>query len=153
MTELVFSLPDQTATVRLAAAVGRILRPGDLLALRGDLGAGKTTFARALIQQLNPAESEVPSPTFTLVQSYKVPQGALTHYDLYRLAAPEEVYALDWDEARQGIVLLEWPERLGTLLPAIRFELTLEHTNNENSRRATLTGPAERLKQLGDWAA
>lgn len=148
MTELVFSLPDQAATAQLAAVVGRILRAGDILALEGDLGAGKTTFARALIQHLNPAETEVPSPTFTLLQSYKVPQGNLFHYDLYRLAAPEEVYALDWDDARKGIILVEWPSRLGTLLPADHLTLKLEHTDNENSRRARLLGPSERLSGL-----
>ncbi len=148
MSQQEFFLPDQEATAHLAAKLGRLLRPGDVLALHGDLGAGKTTFARALIQALNPAETEVPSPTFTLVQSYSVPQGQLFHYDLYRLGSPEDVYALDWDDARTGIVLVEWPERLGSLLPAERFDLALTHTDHENSRRLIITAPPGRLESL-----
>jgi tRNA threonylcarbamoyladenosine biosynthesis protein TsaE len=142
--EAQFSLSNQAATAGLAAAVGAVLRTGDLLALHGDLGAGKTTFARALIQSLNPAETEVPSPTFTLVQQYAVPAGPLYHFDLYRLGAPEEVYELGWEEARQGIVLVEWPERLGSLLPSDRLDVTLTFGRHEQARMAILRGP-ERL--------
>lgn len=142
-----FLLPDLAATARLAAKLGLMLKSGDFVALHGDLGAGKTAFARALIQSLNPAEDEVPSPTFTLVQTYNVPQGALAHCDLYRLGSPEEVYALDWDGLRSGIMLVEWPERLGSLLPAARIDVTLQQGEQENARLAKVSGD-ERIQLL-----
>lgn len=146
--EAEFLLPNQASTARLAAALGAALGASDLLALYGDLGAGKTTLARALIQSLNPAETEVPSPTFTLVQQYAVPAGPLYHFDLYRLSAPEEVYELGWEEARRGIILVEWPERLGRLLPAGRLDVTLVYGRDENSRSATLRGAENMIEQV-----
>lgn len=148
MTDYHLSLETPEATAKAAAALGRILRAGDFVALWGDLGTGKTTFARALIQSLNPAETEVPSPTFTLVQEYKCPQGALLHFDLYRLGSVEDIYDLGWDEARQGICLVEWPERLGTLLPAERFDVTLGYGTSENARTLILRGQNDRLKEI-----
>ncbi|MEI6556936.1 MAG: tRNA (adenosine(37)-N6)-threonylcarbamoyltransferase complex ATPase subunit type 1 TsaE [Rhodospirillaceae bacterium] len=141
------ALPDPEATERLAAALAPLLRPGDVVALGGDLGAGKTTLARALIRSLaaNP-EEEVPSPTFTLVQSYETPAGPVWHFDLYRLAGADEIEELGWDEALgSAIVLVEWPERLGRLAPPDRLGLTL-----------TATGPGSREARLhggGPWAA
>jgi len=146
--EAEFLLPNQDATQRLAALVGAQLRPHDVLALHGDLGAGKTCFARALIQQLNPAETEVPSPTFTLVQSYSTPHGPLYHFDLYRMSSPEDIYELGWDDARQGIILLEWPQRLGRLLPTQRYDLTLNYGAAEEARTALLSGPDEIIKKI-----
>ncbi|HZH26397.1 MAG TPA: tRNA (adenosine(37)-N6)-threonylcarbamoyltransferase complex ATPase subunit type 1 TsaE [Azospirillaceae bacterium] len=127
---------DEGATLALAAEVARTLRPGDVVALRGDLGAGKTAFARAAVRTLtgNPGE-EVPSPTFTLVQTYDTPAGTVWHFDLYRLSGPDEVFELGWEEALAGgIALVEWPDRLGTLLPARRIDVTLESTGPEARR-------------------
>ncbi len=145
------ALPDQEATERLAAALAPLLVPGDVVALGGDLGAGKTTLARALIRTLaaDPDE-EVPSPTFTLVQSYETPAGPVWHFDLYRLAGPDEMLELGWDEAlATAIVLVEWPERLGPLLPAGRLDLVLAATGSE-SREDVLGGAgwAGRLGRL-----
>ncbi len=110
----ILALPDQAATEVLAVRLAAVLRPGDLIALGGDLGAGKTTLARALIRAAAGAEIEVPSPTFTLVQVYDLPIGAVWHFDLYRLSGPDEVIELGWDEARaEGVALVEWPDRLG----------------------------------------
>jgi tRNA threonylcarbamoyladenosine biosynthesis protein TsaE len=122
------ALANERATQRLAVDIAAVLKPGDLVTLSGDLGAGKTAFARPLIRHLaeDPA-LEVPSPTFTLVQSYDLPAGELWHFDLYRLAAPEEVLELGWDEARLGICLVEWPDRLGSLTPADRLKIELAH--------------------------
>lgn len=149
---LSFTLNDEAATHALAAKLGQILRPADVVALYGDLGAGKTSFARALIQHLNPAETEVPSPTFTLVQSYTTPQGPLHHCDLYRLSGPDELEELGWRDLRQGIILTEWPERLGTFFnkipPEHRFTLTLIFGGAEGARIATLDGPKDRLEVL-----
>jgi len=149
---LTIDLPDETATAALAAKLGPHLRPGDMVALRGDLGAGKTAFARALIRALGDLDEEVPSPTFTLVQTYETPAGPIWHFDLYRLSGPDEVVELGWDEVRaDGIALVEWPDRLGTLLPADRLDVLIGFGSDADTRRATLTGHsawADRLKEL-----
>lgn len=139
-----FDLPDEAATAALARGLAARLRPGDLVALSGDLGAGKTALARAAIRALAGAEEEVPSPTFTLVQTYDAPPATIWHFDLYRLSDPEEVVELGWDEARTGIRLVEWPDRLGRLLPADRLDLRLGMAGG-TARRAVLRG-------WGSWA-
>jgi tRNA threonylcarbamoyladenosine biosynthesis protein TsaE len=116
-----FSLPlaDETATEQLGATLAARLRPGDVVGLKGELSAGKTTLARAILRAAaGDPDLIVPSPTFTLVEVYETPGGTYWHFDLYRLETPEQVFELGWEEARAGgIVLLEWPERLGPLLP------------------------------------
>ena len=120
-------LPDEQATRQLARELGAMLRPGDVVALSGDLGAGKSTFARALIRQLaGDDELEVPSPTFTLLQAYELPAFALLHVDLYRLGTPDELRELGLPELAEGaVMLMEWPERAGDALPAQRLEIAL----------------------------
>ncbi|MGQ9370922.1 tRNA (adenosine(37)-N6)-threonylcarbamoyltransferase complex ATPase subunit type 1 TsaE [Azospirillum sp. ST 5-10] len=148
-----FDLPDESATEALARRLAPHLGRGDVLLLKGDLGAGKTAFARALIRALaGDGEAEVPSPTFTLVQTYDTPAGPVWHFDLYRLSGPEEVEELGWDEAADGVALVEWPDRLGPLLPRNRFELTLAAGPTAGSRRAELAGfgaAAARLAAFG----
>ena len=134
-----FPLPlaDETATEQLGATLAARLKPGDVVGLKGELGAGKTTLARAILRAAadDPALI-VPSPTFTLVEVYDTPRGTYWHFDLYRLDAPEQIYELGWEEARaEGIVLLEWPERLGPLLPK-HLSVTLEIDGD--GRRALL---------------
>jgi tRNA threonylcarbamoyladenosine biosynthesis protein TsaE len=135
-------LPDESATERLGAALAARLRPRDTVALEGGLGAGKTTLARALLRAASGTPGlVVPSPTFTLVETYDTPSGAFWHFDLYRLEAPEQVFELGWEEARaDGIVLVEWAERLGPLLPADRLTVTLSPEGS--GRRARLEGEA-----------
>lgn len=141
----VVALPDLAATARLAAALARLARPGDVIALEGPLGAGKTTFARAFIDALGGRE-EVPSPTFTLVQLYELAPAPVWHFDLYRIVKPEEVYELGLEEAlAEGICLIEWPERLGALLPAERLDLRLDFALGTTGRDAALAGH-------GGWA-
>jgi len=114
------------------------------------LGAGKSALARAVLRRLagDPA-LEVPSPSFTLVQSYDLPDGsAAHHYDLYRLSGPADLAELGWDEAREGIVLVEWPDRLGALRPGDAIGLSLAPGAGEEERVATLSGPPERLRNL-----
>ena len=150
--DLIIDLEDEAATSTLAARVGSLLRPGDVVALRGDLGAGKTAFARALIQSLGDPDDEVPSPTFTLVQTYETPAGSIWHFDLYRLSGPDEVIELGWDEVRaDSIALVEWPDRLGPLLPPDRLDIAISFGTSPGARRVTLTGQnvwAERLETL-----
>jgi N-acetylmuramate 1-kinase len=118
-------LPNEAATAALAARIAEWIGPGDLLALSGDLGAAKTTFARMLIRRLtgNP-DLEAPSPTFTLMQIYDGPGYPIVHADFYRIRRPEELFNLGWEEAIEGAVtLVEWPERAGDLLGGDRLDI------------------------------
>src|SRR6202162_3228197 len=114
----VIDLPDEDATAAFAARVAALARPGDVIALKGELGAGKTSFARAFIRARG-GDEEVPSPTFTLAQVYELADAAVWHFDCYRLRDPEEAWELGIEDAfRDGISLIEWPERLRPLLAA-----------------------------------
>jgi N-acetylmuramate 1-kinase len=120
------ALPSEQATARLAVDLAAALEPGDLVTLSGDLGAGKTTFARALIRILadDPA-IEVPSPTFTLMQTYELPGFPLVHADLYRIAGSSELAELGFDDLAEGaVVLMEWPDRAAGYLPPNRLDIT-----------------------------
>ncbi|GAB5468584.1 MAG: hypothetical protein Kilf2KO_16140 [Rhodospirillales bacterium] len=148
-----FHLPDPEATQRLAEAMAPLLRPGDVLLLAGKLGAGKSSFARALIRALpgqdgaERSDEEVPSPTFTLVQIYERRPAPVWHLDLYRLSQPEEIYELGWEEALgEAILLVEWPERLGFLQPDAA--LTLDLQSEGVGRRASFHGPADWAERL-----
>src|ERR1700736_2319301 len=120
-------LPDEQATRRLAIDVANALKPGDLVTLSGDLGAGKTTFARALIRYLAEDETtEVPSPTFTLMQAYDLPRFHVVHADLYRVSGTADLVELGLDEQPDGaVVLLEWPDRAGKQLRPDRLDIAL----------------------------
>ncbi len=148
----VIALPDEAATCTLAANLAGLAETGDVLGLSGPLGSGKTVFARAFIRaRLNAAE--VPSPTFTLVEVYQSLTGpAVWHFDLYRLETPEEAYELGIEDAfATGISLIEWPERLGTLMPKEHLGVTLKPGQSESQRRAQLDASpswAARLKRL-----
>jgi tRNA threonylcarbamoyladenosine biosynthesis protein TsaE len=123
----VVELADERATLALGARLADEAGRGDVFALSGTLGAGKTTLARGFIRALTGPDEEVPSPTFTLVQTYDTKKGTVWHFDLYRLEDPEEAWELGIEEAfAGGISLIEWPDRLGALLPARRRQVTLE---------------------------
>lgn len=140
------SLPDAAATERLAAVLAARARRGDSLLLEGPLGAGKSTFARAFLRAASGDPAlEVPSPTFTLVQGYDLPIGPAHHFDLWRLDGPGDLAELGWDEAREGIVLVEWPERLGDLRPDDALTIALAPGASDDERVATLTGWPGRL--------
>jgi tRNA threonylcarbamoyladenosine biosynthesis protein TsaE len=136
---LTIELPDEAATCALAAGIGRQARQGDVIGLRGPLGSGKTTFARAFISARLDA-GEVPSPTFTLVEVYQSLTGpAVWHFDLYRLEKPEDAYELGIEEAfAEGVSLIEWPERLGGLMPREHLGVTLVLGESETGRLAQL---------------
>jgi tRNA threonylcarbamoyl adenosine modification protein YjeE len=137
-------LPDEQATCRLAVDVANTLKPGDLVTLSGDLGAGKTAFARALIRYLADDETtEVPSPTFTLMQSYDLPRLQVVHVDLYRTSGTAELTELGFDDLPEGsVVLVEWPDRAGGQLPSDRLDiaLTLAPKLKREFRHARVTG-------------
>ena len=131
--------PEETAKV--AQELASHLQPRDVILLKGDLGTGKSTFARALIQALCGPHTEVPSPTFTLVQTYDTPKFVLWHFDLYRLEHPDEIHELGIEEAFQtGVCLIEWPERLGPQLPKTYVEIQLSYGNDENERVLCIKG-------------
>ncbi|EPY01521.1 tRNA (adenosine(37)-N6)-threonylcarbamoyltransferase complex ATPase subunit type 1 TsaE [Magnetospirillum fulvum] len=144
-------LPDEDATRRLGQGLAALARPGDVIALHGGLGAGKSTLARAFIRALTSPDEEVPSPTFTLVQVYDSSSGPLWHFDLYRLDRPDHAFELDIEDAfAEGICLIEWPDRLGPLLPAARLDLRLDEAENEGSRRAHLTATGSWADRIGE---
>jgi tRNA threonylcarbamoyladenosine biosynthesis protein TsaE len=134
-------------TEALAARLATRARAGDAILLEGPLGAGKSALARAFLRAASADPAlEVPSPTFTLVQSYPLPGGLTAHhFDLYRLDGPDGLHELGWEEAREGIVLVEWPSRLGALTPAGALRITLEPGEAEDARLATLEGWQGRL--------
>ncbi|WP_156397265.1 MULTISPECIES: tRNA (adenosine(37)-N6)-threonylcarbamoyltransferase complex ATPase subunit type 1 TsaE [unclassified Sphingomonas] len=136
-------LRDAQATAAAGAALATVLRPGDVVALSGDLGAGKTTFARGLLHALG-FEGEVPSPSFPIVIPYAPPELRLPlwHVDLYRIDDPDEIEELGLDEARaDSALLIEWPERMGRLLWPDALRLTIE-PDGPDARRLTWTAPA-----------
>ena len=138
------------ATADLAAAVASQLLPGHMIGLTGPLGVGKTTFARGLVAARSNSANvepprEVPSPTFTLVQTYEMGAEALSHFDLYRLGGPQEVEELGLDDALDaGPVVVEWPDRLGHLIPENRLDITFAFGEADDTRFAILSGH-------GDW--
>ena len=143
---IILELPDEAATAALATRIAALARPGDVIALKGELGAGKTSFARTFIRARGGAEA-VPSPTFTLVQVYELDEGTIWHIDGYRLRNPEEAWELDIEDAfNEGISLIEWPEMLGPLVPARRLEIALSAGPTPASRRAA-------IDPGGEWAA
>lgn len=134
----------EQATQSLAAALAAQCRAGDCLMLRGELGAGKTAFARGFIGALG--GSDVVSPTFTLVQTYPVHGGTLWHFDLYRLKAPGEVSEIGLDEALQtGISLIEWPQLVEEQLPASALDISIAYGDTPDKRVITFSG------RPGDW--
>ena len=150
---LVIDLADEAATAALAARLAAVARPADIIALKGELGVGKTAFARAFIRARG-NEDEVPSPTFTLVQVYNVGPTAIWHFDLYRIRAPEDAWELGIEDAFiSGISLIEWPERLGPLLPERRLEITFSFGDRPCERHVSLDPGKEWQARLALIAA
>lgn len=128
-------------TARFAAVLGNLLRPGDTVLLDGDIGAGKTFLARALIQSLQDQPEDVPSPTFTLVQTYDTRAGEIWHSDLYRISGTDEIEELGLlDAFETAICLVEWPDRLGGDIPADALLVRLEaDATRMDERRVSLS--------------
>lgn len=142
------ALPTLAATEALAARAAALARAGDAILLDGPLGAGKSAFARAFLRAASgDATLDVPSPSYTLVQSYDLPRFRAHHLDLWRLDGPEALLELGWDDMAADLVLVEWPDRLGPLAPADALRIALAHAADE-TRAATLSGWAGRLERL-----
>lgn len=147
------ALPDLDATRSFAGALAATARAGDAIGLAGPLGAGKTTFARAFVNAraaaIGAEPVEVPSPTFTLVQPYDFGGTTVYHFDLFRIDAPEDALELGIEDAfADGIALVEWPDRLGALLPAHALVVTILQGEARDAREAEIAaGPgwAERI--------
>lgn len=135
-----FSLPDSDATERLAGKLAPRLRAGDTILLVGPIGAGKTHFARSVILALLADHEDVPSPTFTIVQTYESAQAQIWHADLYRLSSPNEVVELGLTDAFQSsICLVEWPDRLGDLSPESALNIAFEPDAQSDLRHVVLS--------------
>lgn len=135
---------------RLAEMIALKVQAGDAVALHGDLGAGKTTFARALIRALlAEPEAEVPSPTFGIVQPYATPRLAVAHFDLYRLSGPDDLLEVGFDDAvAAGLVIVEWPERALSALPRDRLDIALTPEADASLRSVTLTASGSFVVRL-----
>ena len=155
MTSLTITLCDPAATTRLGFFLAETLQAGDVIALNGPLGAGKSVLARGIVQGLCPDEADIPSPTFTLVQTYEPVDGpSLMHFDLYRLETPEDALDLGIEDAFvEAASVIEWPERLGPWLPRGALRVTLAPDEDApETRFVTLEGGA-RWQSVLDQAA
>ncbi|MEO9514976.1 MAG: tRNA (adenosine(37)-N6)-threonylcarbamoyltransferase complex ATPase subunit type 1 TsaE [Paracoccaceae bacterium] len=144
----------EAATQAFAVRFGAHLQPGDVVLLSGPVGAGKTAFARALIQSLMTKQEDVPSPTYTLVQTYDTPLGEIWHSDLYRVMSITEVEELGLTEAFDtAICLIEWPEMLGDLVPSHAISVSLRPNASGDARLITLRWTDDRWDRRVDEAA
>ncbi|MEM7041584.1 MAG: tRNA (adenosine(37)-N6)-threonylcarbamoyltransferase complex ATPase subunit type 1 TsaE [Pseudomonadota bacterium] len=147
---LTIELPDLAATQALAARLAVVLQGGDVVALRGDLGVGKSELARALIRARAGSALEVPSPTFTIIQDYPLEGLTIRHIDLYRIADPDELFELGLEEApgRHEAWLVEWPERAAGRFSGTCLSLALEEGARPDVRVAHIEGDQAWISRL-----
>ena len=146
----IFLSSSEKQTSEIASKIAKKAKRGDVFALYGTLGVGKSVFARAFIKTLTKAE-EVPSPTFTLVQPYEAPDFEIYHFDLYRLKSEDEVFELGFEEAvYEGVCLIEWPEKAGSWLPKDIFKITI--SAEQDARKICIEAfSPEKEKRLEDF--
>ncbi len=150
-THTTIPIADEKAMEALAQKIAAISGVGDLIALSGNLGVGKTVFARAFVRSRTTPDEEVPSPTFTLVQPYDCEPVPIYHFDLYRLNNPDEILELGFEDAlADGSVLVEWPDKLGPYMPMDRLEIEISQGSNINARSVRLTGHGYWLARVAD---
>lgn len=137
---MIYKTSSENDTIKAAAEFAGTLKPRDIVLLNGDLGMGKSVFARAVIRAMTGNQDlDVPSPTFTLAQTYETKVGDVWHFDLYRLKDPEELYEIGWEDAlSSGILLVEWPDRLDYLTPKSAITVTLSQGDTPTSRSITI---------------
>ena len=148
MTEtLEFNLPTEQDTIAIGKKLAHLARKGDVFALYGTLGMGKSVLARAFVQELC-GNGEVPSPTFTLLQTYEAPDFDIYHFDLYRLKSPDEIFEIGVEDALySGVSLIEWPDKMSPYLPRDIFKL--EIVPQSSGRKLTITiNSAEKQSRL-----
>ncbi len=144
-------IADEAAMENLARRIADISGVGDVIALSGQLGVGKTVFARAFIRTRTSPDEEVPSPTFTLVQPYDCTPVPIYHFDLYRINQPDEILELGFDDAvADGTIIVEWPDRLGPYLPADRLDIEISQGSRNDARTVRLTGRGYWLARVSD---
>ncbi len=144
----IYNCKTEEETKKLAAALSQITEKGDVWALFGTLGMGKSVFARAFIKALTGA-AEVPSPTFTLVQTYSAPDFDIFHYDLYRLKSPEEIWELNIEEAMyNNVCLIEWPEKMGAYLPRNVFRINIKQDKNNGRLVEIIVGAEDKIRRI-----
>ena len=154
MIDVEFTLKSKDEMVTLACVVASLAKVGDVIHLKGNLGTGKTFFARAFIQSLVGRPIDVPSPTFTLVQTYFESTLPIWHFDLYRLKDPHEVLELGFEEAlATGVTLIEWPERLGALDYPCNLVLNFRRVNGGSFRHVSLSASEEWIEALEEVIA
>lgn len=150
-TYTVITIADEGAMEALARQISEICGIGDLIALYGNLGVGKSVFARAFVRHRMGPDEEVPSPTFTLVQSYDRAGVPIAHFDLYRIQQPDEILELGFEDAMaDGTVLVEWPDRLGAYLPLDRLDIEISQGASTNARSIRVTGHGYWLARVSD---
>ena len=148
-TGVSLNLPDERSTIAAGMALSTALRPGDVILLSGDLGAGKSTLARAIIRELLGSDEPIPSPTYTITAEYETPRGRVVHADLYRLSGPEELDEIGLiDGFSDAITLIEWPDRLGDFCPEKRLEITLEPNGQGRRMGAICHGPEDDVRMI-----
>ena len=155
MSVIHLELPDLRVTQRFGGLLAADLRAGDVIALSGDLGVGKSALARSVIQAVDPSEDDVPSPTYTLVQQYALADGTpLWHLDLYRIEKPEDAMALGLDDAFiDAVCLIEWPDRLKKFLPQFNLSVHLRADDtaaHSSFRLADVTAPPKWVDRIND---
>lgn len=124
-----FVSKSETDTIQCAQTFAKTLKGHEIIALDGTLGMGKTVFARAVIQALSDTKTDVPSPTFTLLQTYDTSIGPIYHFDFYRLKNEMEAYEIGIEDAFcEGVCLIEWPEKIGSLLPKNTIHIHFKNT-------------------------
>lgn len=144
------NLANFQTTLKFGARIADFAQSGDCFALFGDLGAGKTTFSRGFIQAILQTNEEIPSPTFTIVQTYEIDDETLYHFDLYRLENEEEIWELGWEEISNGISLIEWPERAKKYLPKNRVEINLKFNAASRIANISIFGNGEFIEYWQD---
>ena len=153
MKEFLFNSPGEECSFLLGRRIGELLQAGDILALRGELASGKTLFAQGVARGLGVGpEARVTSPTFTIINEY-TGRLHLFHLDLYRISGPDELETLPWQESLfgNGVAAIEWPERLGRLLPAERWDINFSITGEED-REILIRGRGRKnLARMAKW--
>jgi tRNA threonylcarbamoyladenosine biosynthesis protein TsaE len=143
MSTMTVTTKSEEETIALGERLGRVLRAGDVVALHGELGAGKTRFVRGIARGMGLVDAPVNSPTYVLVNVYgpTARGGSLVHIDAYRLRGEEDLPVLGWDRLADGsnVIVIEWAERIGSALPGEKFDVTMEHVGEESRRVSAVT--------------